>query len=175
MATQITAMQYAELFCQSHFSFLQGASSPQELVTEAASLGYQALAITDECSVAGVVRAYRAINEQQLSLKLIVGSLFMLDKLQLVLLCPTKAAYSELCRVITNARRRSRKGEYQLTEWDLMSVKHCFILWLPSGDPASDQYWGQWLNKYHASRLWLAMRRYLISIVSNWPVSFSLA
>ena len=161
MATKVTAMQYAELFCQSHFSFLQGASSPQELVTEAASLGYQALAITDECSVAGVVRAYRAINEQQLSVKLIVGSVFMLDKLQLVLLCPTKAAYSELCRVITNARRRSRKGEYQLTEWDLMSVKHCFILWLPSGDPASDQYWGQWLKKYHASRLWLAMRRYL--------------
>ncbi|MBV2128534.1 error-prone DNA polymerase [Arsukibacterium indicum] len=154
-------MQYAELFCQSHFSFLQGASSPQELVIEAASLGYQALAITDECSVAGVVRAYRAINEQQLALKLIVGSVFMLDKLQLVLLCPTKAAYSELCRVITNARRRSRKGDYQLTEWDLMSVKHCFILWLPSGDNASDQYWGSWLTRYHASRLWLAMRRYL--------------
>tara|TARA_R110002126_G_scaffold38317_9_gene114442 strand:- start:6273 stop:9434 length:3162 start_codon:yes stop_codon:yes gene_type:complete len=154
-------MVYAELFCQSHFSFLQGASSPQELVTQAAALGYQALALTDECSVAGVVRAYRAINEQQLSLQLIVGSVFVLDKLQLVLLCPTKAAYSELCRVITNARRRSSKGEYQLTEWDLMSVKHCFILWLPSGDNACDQYWGEWLKKYHASRLWLAMRRHL--------------
>ncbi|MDX1677703.1 error-prone DNA polymerase, partial [Arsukibacterium sp.] len=154
-------MHYAELFCQSHFSFLQGASSPQELVTEAAALGYQALAITDECSVAGVVRAYRAINEQQLALKLIVGSVFMLDKLQLVMLCPSKAAYSELCRVITNARRRSTKGNYQLTEWDLMSVKHCFVLWLPSGESASDQYWGEWLKKYHGSRLWLAMRRYL--------------
>lgn len=154
-------MQYAELFCQSHFSFLQGASSPQELVTQAALLGYQALAITDECSVAGVVRAYRAINEQQLALKLIVGSVFKLDKLQLVLLCPTRAAYSELCRVITNARRRSSKGEYQLTEWDLMSVKHCFVLWLPSGDNQSDHYWSDWLQKYHSGRLWLAMRRQL--------------
>ncbi|KKO45308.1 DNA polymerase [Arsukibacterium ikkense] len=154
-------MDYAELFCQSYFSFLQGASSPQELVTQAAALGYQALAITDECSVAGVVRAYRAVNEQQLPLQLIVGSVFMLDKLQLVLLCPTKAAYSELGRVITNARRRSSKGDYQLTEWDLMSVSHCFMLWLPSGDQESDQYWAQWLQKYHAGRLWLAMRRQL--------------
>lgn len=155
------AMNYAELFCQSHFSFLQGASSPAELVTQAAALGYQALAITDECSVAGVVRAYRCINEQQLTLKLIVGSMFKLDKLQLVLLCPDKAAYSELCRVITNARRRSSKGDYQLTEWDLMSVKHCFILWLPSADADSDQYWAKWLQKYHTGRLWLTMRRYL--------------
>ena len=49
---------YAELFCQSNFSFLQGASHPQELVMQAHFLGYQAIAITDECSVAGVVRAH---------------------------------------------------------------------------------------------------------------------
>ena len=127
-------MQYAELFCQSHFSFLQGASSPQELVQQADALGYSALAITDECSVAGVVRAYRHIKDQQLNIKLIVGSYFQLEQLKLVLLCPNKAAYSELCRIITNARRRSAKGEYCLTEWDLMSVKHCFVLWLPSGE-----------------------------------------
>ncbi|HEX5793996.1 MAG TPA: PHP domain-containing protein, partial [Rheinheimera sp.] len=154
-------MHYAELFCQSHFSFLQGASSPQELVQQAAELGYRALALTDECSVAGIVRAYRQINEQELKLKLIVGSYFQLDKLQLVLLCPDKAAYSELCRVITNARRRSNKGEYCLTEWDLMSVKHCLLLWLPDGDADSDTHWAAWLQKYHAERLWLAMRRQL--------------
>ena len=154
-------MQYAELFCQSHFSFLQGASSPQELVQQAAMLGYDALALTDECSVAGVVRAYRHINEQQLTLKLIVGSYFVLDKLKLVLLCPDKAAYSELCRIISNARRRSNKGEYCLTEWDLLSVRHCFMLWLPSGDNSSDLHWGNWLQKYHKERLWLALRREL--------------
>ena len=154
-------MRYAELFCQSHFSFLHGASSPQELVQQAAELGYSALALTDECSVAGIVRAYRQINEQELKLKLIVGSYFQLDKLQLVLLCPDKAAYSELCRVITNARRRSNKGEYCLTEWDLMSVKHCLLLWLPDGDADSDTHWATWLQKYHTERLWLAMRRQL--------------
>ncbi|HSG50923.1 MAG TPA: PHP domain-containing protein, partial [Rheinheimera sp.] len=154
-------MAYAELFCQSHFSFLQGASSPQELVQQAAALGYSALALTDECSVAGVVRAYRQINEQQLPLKLIVGSFFQLDKLRVVLLCPDKAAYAELCRIISNARRRSSKGEYQLTEWDLMSARHCLVLWLPSGDSDSDTHWGQWLAKYHAERLWLALRREL--------------
>ena len=104
-------MAYAELFCQSYFSFLQGASSPEELIQQAAELGYDALALTDECSVAGIVRAYRQINEQQLNIKLIVGSYFQLDNLQLVLLCPDKAAYAELCRIITNARRRSSKGD----------------------------------------------------------------
>ena len=49
---------YAELHCLSNFSFQRGASHPQELVTRAAKLGYQALALTDECSVAGVVRAW---------------------------------------------------------------------------------------------------------------------
>ena len=154
-------MSYAELFCQSHFSFLQGASSPQELVQQAAELGYSALALTDECSVAGVVRAYRHIDEQQLAIKLIIGSYFRLDKLQLVLLCPDKQAYSELCRVITNARRRSSKGNYQLTEWDLMSIRHCLLLWLPDGDADSDAHWANWLQKYHTGRLWLAMRREL--------------
>src|SRR5690606_32302585 len=150
-----------ELFCQSHFSFLQGASSPQELVQQAAELGYSALALTDEWSVAGVVRAYRHIDEQQLAIKLIIASYFRLDKLQLVLLCPDKQAYSELCRVITNARRRSSKGSYQLTEWDLMSIRHCLLLWLPDGDADSDAHWANWLQKYHTGRLWLAMRREL--------------
>ncbi|MDP2715932.1 error-prone DNA polymerase [Rheinheimera sp.] len=154
-------MAYAELFCQSHFSFLHGASGPQELVQQAAALGYSALALTDECSVAGIVRAYRQINEQGLNIKLIVGSYFQLDKLELVLLCPDKAAYTELCRIITNARRRSSKGEYCLTEWDLMSLQHCLLLWLPAGDNDSDSYWANWLQKYHSDRLWLAMRRQL--------------
>ena len=157
-------MHYAELFCQSNFSFLQGASSPQQLVQQAALLGYQALAITDECSVAGVVRAYAAIEQDHLPLKLLVGSYMQLDQLELVLLCPNRQAYAELCRIITNARRRCEKGHYQLTEWDLMSVKHCLLLWLPKGQPqqASDQHWAQWLNRYHAGRLWLGVRRLLL-------------
>jgi len=70
---------YAELHCLSHFSFQRGASSPEELVTRAAALGYQALALTDECSVAGVVRAHaalRALPEPRPAL--IIGSEFRL-------------------------------------------------------------------------------------------------
>ena len=65
---------YAELHCLSNFSFLRGASHPEELVAHAHALGYSALAITDECSVAGVVRAH--VEARRLGLKLIVGTHF---------------------------------------------------------------------------------------------------
>ena len=158
-------MNYAELLCQSNFSFLQGASHPEEFMLEAERLGYSALAITDECSLAGVVRAYAAQQEHRLGLKLIVGSRFRLsDKdanLELVLLCPDRRAYTELCRVITNARRRSSKGHYRLDLWDLRGLRHCLLLWLPQGDPVSDDYWGPWLAKHRQTRRWLGLRRHL--------------
>lgn len=154
-------MSYAELFCQSNFSFLTGASSPEQLVKTASQLGYQALAITDECSVAGVVRAYRCIREQQLSLQLIVGSFLQLPPdLQLVLLCPSRAAYAELCRIISNARRRADKGQYQLNIWDLKSSQHCLAIWLPQGN-VHDKRWGSWLQKHFAGRLYLGQQRLL--------------
>lgn len=155
--------RYAELFCQSNFSFLKGASHPEELILQADFLRYSALAITDECSVAGVVRAFRTIKEKKLNVKLIIGSMFWLNsKCQIVLLSPTQDAYSELCRVITNARKRAEKGEYNLSEWDIMSLKHCFILWLPQ-QKHSDQYWGDWLSKHHPNRVWLGLQRHLNS------------
>lgn len=155
-------MHYAELFCQSHFSFLTGASSPEQLVSTAASLGYQALALTDECSVAGVVRAHRHIKQQQLPLQLIVGAYFQYQStLQLVLLCPDRVAYAELCRIITNARSRTVKGQYQLELWDLKSCRHCLVLWLPCGESTEDQHWAEWLSKHFGQRLFLAQRRLL--------------
>ena len=71
---------YAELHCLSNFSFLRGASHAEELVGRAAALGYSALAITDECSLAGIVRAHEAALEA--CIKLIVGAefRFALDK-----------------------------------------------------------------------------------------------
>ncbi|QDP00585.1 error-prone DNA polymerase [Thalassotalea sp. PS06] len=154
-------MSYAELFCQSNFSFLQGASHPEELIHQAEFLGYQALAITDECSVAGVVRAHTAIKDHQLGVRLIIGSMFHLEQqLQVILLCPNRKAYGELCRIISNARRRSGKGEYQLAEWDLMSIKHCLVIWLPSGEK-TDTSWAEWLCKYHYQRLWIGYQRHL--------------
>jgi error-prone DNA polymerase len=153
---------YAELFCQSNFSFLQGASHPQELVQRADFLAYQAIAITDECSVAGVVRAYTAIKEQQLSIKLIVGSLFKLnDEFSVILLCPNRQAYAELCRIITNARRRAVKGQYQLESWDLKSSQHCFALWLPSGQVDKDHAAVKQLQAIFKQRLWIGVQRQL--------------
>ncbi|MFA0312021.1 error-prone DNA polymerase [Vibrio splendidus] len=155
------SQQYSELFCQSNYSFLEGASHAEELVLQADFLRYKALAVTDECSVAGIVKVHSAIKQHKLSLKQIVGSLFWLnDQCQLVLLCPNRQAYAELCRIITNARRRSSKGHYQLSEWDIMSAKHCFILWLPQ-QKNEDAHWGQWLSQHHSGRLWIGLQRHL--------------
>ncbi|MEE3270575.1 MAG: PHP domain-containing protein, partial [Pseudomonadota bacterium] len=155
-------MKYSELFCQSNYSFLCGASSPAELVTTASFLGYDALAITDECSVAGVVRAFDEIKHQGLPITLIVGSYFVFDDtLSFVLLCPNKAAYSELCRIITNARRRSDKGEYQLAEWDLRTIRHCKFIWLPSGKEAKDKHWAEWLQKHPSIDAYIGAQRLL--------------
>jgi error-prone DNA polymerase len=153
---------YAELFCQSNFSFLEGASHPQELIQRADFLGYQALAITDECSVAGVVRAFTAIKDQQLSIKLIVGSLFKLDdEFRVILISPTRQAYAELCRIITNARRRAVKGQYQLNKWDLKSSQHCLALWLPSGQVDNDHSAALFLQSIFKQRLWIGVQRQL--------------
>ncbi|CCN36885.1 putative Bacterial DNA polymerase III, alpha subunit [Vibrio nigripulchritudo SO65] len=154
-------MKYAELFCQTNFSFLEGASSPEELVTQADFLQYSAIAITDECSVAGVVRAHTAARDQELKVKLIVGSLFrMNEEVELILLAPDRQAYGELCRIITNARRRSAKGEYSLSEWDIMSAKNCLVIWLPKHQ-RSDFEWAKWLIKHHNNRLWIGLQRHL--------------
>ena len=84
--------EYAELHCLSNFTFLRGASHPHELVEQADALGYTALAITDECSVAGVVRAHMAAKNRRL--KLIIGSEFRLEcGLKLVALAIDRRGY----------------------------------------------------------------------------------
>lgn len=160
---------YAELHCVSNFTFLRGASHPEELICQADKLGYSALAITDECSVAGVVRAYGAIREHKLGIKLIVGSEFSLgEQLKIVLLCPNRAAYSELCSLITLARRRCEKGQYQLFSDDLLSLEHCFLLWLPSGDYEQDSINGRWLKDNLKIDSWLSFERLLEHDSANY-------
>src|SRR5580658_1754846 len=112
---------YAELHALSNFSFLRGASHPKELITQAHALGYRALALTGECSLAGVVRAHEAALElpQPSTFKLIIGAEFRaVCGLKLVLLAPSLAPYGQLCQLITLGRRRSGKGEYRLTRAD---------------------------------------------------------
>src|SRR5664279_764484 len=105
---------YAELHCLSNFSFLRGASHPDELVERAKAQDYAALALTDECSVAGVVRAHSAAKEARL--KLVIGSEFTLvDGLKLVLYATDRASYGDLAQLITRGRRHAPKGQYTLT------------------------------------------------------------
>ncbi|UTF60513.1 error-prone DNA polymerase [Gilvimarinus sp. DA14] len=152
---------YTELYCQSNYSFLLGASHPEELVLQAAQLGYQGIAITDECSVAGLVKAYTAIKEHNLSLKLIAGSLLKVSaSLRVIVICPSRQAYAELCRVISNARRRAPKNNYQVSQWDLASLKESFLIWLPSFEDDDDK-WGKWLKKRHSNRVWIGISKQL--------------
>ena len=117
---------YAELQVTSNFSFLRGASHPDELAIAAAALGLKGLAITDRNSLAGIVRAHVAVKET--GIRLIVGvrldlGLEASDSPDLSLLCyPTdRAAYGRLSRLITLGRRRAPKGECWLTLDDVLA------------------------------------------------------
>lgn len=126
-------MSYAELHCLSNFSFLRGASHAQELVRRAQALGYSALAITDECSLSGIVRAHEAARE--IGFKIIVGSEFLLpDGQRIVLLVPDAQAYTQLCELITRARRQARKGSYVIDYADFANVDRCIGIWVPGQD-----------------------------------------
>jgi error-prone DNA polymerase len=124
--------RYAELHCLSDFSFQRGASSAGELFERAKKLGYAALAITDECSLAGIVRAFNASRDHDLPL--VIGSeLHLQDGPSVVLLVENQDGYSNLCRIITRARLRSDKGEYRVCRGDLDdSSAGLFALWLPA-------------------------------------------
>ncbi|WP_428818836.1 error-prone DNA polymerase [Microbulbifer sp. MCCC 1A16149] len=158
-------MQYAELFCQSNFSFLQGASHPQELVSTADQLGYSAIAITDECSMAGVVRAYAELEKLRATgsrLQLICGSLFRLpqDRQELVLLAPDKTAYSEICQLISTSRLRAEKGQYQTFLQDIIRFcRHALCLWLP-GDATLEI--PAVLKQHFGKRLYIALNHQLL-------------
>jgi error-prone DNA polymerase len=169
---------YAELHCLSDFSFLRGAASAEELFLRARDCGYEALAITDECSLAGIVRALEA--SRATGLRLVVGSEFRLqDGLRCVLLVETLAGYARLCRLITVARRAARKGSYQLSRSDVEDVfaDHAdpakpvdsadapapacdagpgvSALWLPAATPEAGE--GAWLRAVFGERAHLAI------------------
>jgi error-prone DNA polymerase len=147
-----TLPDYAELHCLSSFSFLRGASQPEELVARAAALGYAALALTDECSLAGIVRAHVAAKAARLPL--IVGSELRLDGgLKLVLLAPERRAYGALCALITAGRGRAKKGRYALSRKDL-EVDLKGLLTLCVSESESDAFWVQ---ERFPGRSWLAV------------------
>jgi DNA polymerase III alpha subunit len=114
-------LRYAELHCLTNFSFLRGASHPEELVARAAELGYAALAVTDRNSLAGVVRAHLATKEHGLHL-LVGAEITPLDAPPLVLLAPDRPAYGRLSRLITRGRLRTPKGECAICLQDIADL-----------------------------------------------------
>jgi error-prone DNA polymerase len=155
---------YAELHCLSSFSFLRGASQPAELAARADELGYAALAITDECSVAAVVRAHAALKGR--GTRLIVGAEFRLDcGTPLVVLAADRRGYGQLCRLITRGRRAAPKGEYRLARDDVVELiepGHGLVLWPPRpADLVSDKVpagdIAQWLRGHFAGSAWIAV------------------
>ena len=115
--------EYAELQCFSHYTFLRGASSPEQLVQRAVKLGYHSLAVTDDCTLAGVVKAH--IEAKRLGLHLIVGSQIRItpedgsSAFTLIILAMNKNGYGNLSELITVARTRSAKGSYLAVPRDI--------------------------------------------------------
>ncbi len=147
---------YAELHALSNLTFLKGASHPEELVETAAALGYAALAITDECSVSGIVRAHTAAKD--CGLELLVGAEFRLEGgPKLVALAQNRRGYAALCRLITRGRRAAEKGSYLVTPADFADgLPHCLLLWVPDSSlelAAGDR----WITEAFAHRLWIAV------------------
>ena len=147
--------EYAELHAVSNFTFLRGASRPEELVTRAYELGYSALALTDECSVAGIVRAHVVAKNH--NFKLIVGSEFRLQGgLRLTLYATNRESYGNLSQLITRGRRAANKGEYCLTRSDVSELAgNCLALWLPG--KSTDVGHAQWLADTFPGNAWIAV------------------
>jgi error-prone DNA polymerase len=157
---------YAELFCLSNFSFLQGASHAEELAARAVELGYAALALTDECSLAGVVRAHA--EAKRAGLPFIVGAHFHLEHadgapaLSLILLAQDRDGYGNLAELITLGRTRAEKGSYLLRPADLdappealahlAGMPGCLAILLPAypGHEPAD------VDRLHIQAAWLA-------------------
>ncbi len=151
----MNAPAYAELHCLSAFSFQRGASTAKELFERAKEQGYAALAITDECSLAGIVRAHEAAKET--GVRLVVGAEMQVeDGPKLVLLCQTLAGYQTLCQLITAARRRAKKGQYRCLREDFPdnAAGLCCLLCQTSPTSETDL---RWLKQVFPGRLWLAL------------------
>jgi len=152
-------MPYAELLACSNFSFQRGASHPKEMIRRAKELGYAAIAIADECSLAGIVRAHEAALEE--NMPLIVGAQFRFaEGDRVALLAPTQAAYSQLCELITRARRASVKGSYKLTRADFtQALQELIGLWVP-GEMVQESY-ARWFATLPLSAKYLAFNHAL--------------
>ncbi len=148
-------IKYAELNCLSNFTFLKSASHPQELVEQAAINGYYAIALTDECSFAGIVKAHFAAKK--CGVKFIVGTVLkLIEGPEIILLVNSISSYKEISKLITKARRSQVKGSYQLSLNDLIKIKNGLIIWKTSRQNIDIRF-AILLKKYFKDRLWLGV------------------
>ncbi|CUS47877.1 MAG: error-prone DNA polymerase DnaE2 [Idiomarinaceae bacterium HL-53] len=156
-------MEYAELHCFTHYSFLRAACSPEAMVRRAAELNYQAIAITDECSLAGIVKAWQAAKQE--NIKLLVGTEFATrDMGRWVVICRNRKGYGQLSALITRCRRAAVKGSYQfIAEWMLqMPLTDCVLIWLPPSElDARTSMFMRSLRKTFEGRVWIGYQRAL--------------
>ncbi len=163
---------FAELHCRSNFTFLVGASQPEELVRRAAAKFYTALALTDECTLSGVVRAH--LEARECGLHFIVGSEIHFTTAngspfaRLVLLAQDRRGYGNLSELITIARRRAEKGSYIAHVGDiegkvsraphLAGMPGCIALLLPYRTGTLESIFAQcmWLKTWFPDRAWVA-------------------
>ncbi len=165
---------YAELQCASNFTFLRGASHAEELAARAAQLGYEAIAITDECPLAGIVRAHVAAREA--GIKLLVGAHFRLTNadgapaLAFTAIAQNRDGYGNLSELITLARTRTAKGTYLLYPHDLdrpdppyahlRGLSDCLIVLTPDF-PAKDErldVQAEWAARtFGTDRCWMGL------------------
>ncbi len=173
---------YAELHCRSNFSFLRGASHPEELIQRACALGYTSLAITDECSLAGVVRAH--VEAKKKNFHLIIGSEITLTcGTRLVFLATNRNGYGNLSELITLGRRRAKKGLYQLSRDDfalsdrtenafahLAQLPDCLAILIPQRGtaPADIEKQAAWLATTFPTRAWIAAELLLWADDEEW-------
>lgn len=153
-------LRFAELHTISNYSFLRGASHPEELVQQAHALGYEAIALTDECTYAGLVKAHLAAKA--CGMKLLTGAEFCLQidgcAHKLVLLATNRETYGQICALITKLRRRSEKGTYEAQLEDFRwGLKGCLALWaLPDDKIDRLMHVGRKLSDLFPD-LWLAL------------------
>ena len=163
---QKSKMHYAELHTRTNFSFLEGASHPDEMVARAVELGYSALAITDRNSLAGVVRAHIAAKEA--GMKLIIGALITpRDAPAVVVWATDRAAYGRLTRLITRGRRRAEKGECELVLADVAEYAEGLLAGVTvDPDPYDD---AMLLSKLATYRNLFSDRGYLLAELHRGP------
>ncbi len=159
-------MRYFELHCKSNFSFLEGASHPDELVERAAELGYAGIAITDRHSLAGVVRGWTPAKEAELPY--LVGAEIHPTDAPMMVLWPTdRTSYGRLCRLISRGRLRCEKGESELHWDDIEQFSEGIVAAIrPAGfqhsSPLSPEYRAEGTDRFHRFAECFADRGYLL-------------